>query len=182
MQVIFYLLLILLLAFGGFIIYLAYNIYHDNNNVLPLLTGLVKVGLLIYIIASVIITIAVLFYINDELVITSMIIKQIIVTLYFIVIYKLSSKLLENLSSDVIFDDENVQLTKQLGLQFLYLSITEIVIGILFGIIVFSSVGTFNIATNNTIFVYVVIGLVLQIVALILKKATRIYEENKLTI
>ena len=101
---------------------------------------------------------------------------------FFIVIYQIASKLLDNLENELIFDHENVYLTKQLGLQFLYLSITEIVIGMIYGLMIMSSIGSFNVATNNIIFVYVVIGLVLQVVSQILKKATEIAEENSLTI
>ncbi len=90
--------------------------------------------------------------------------------------------LLDNLNNNNIFLDINAKLSQEIGLYFLYLSVTEIVIGFILGFSLISSSGSFNIATNNTIFVYIIVGLVLQIISKILQKATEIYEENQLTI
>ena len=178
----FILLSILLFGFGLFIAYLAYIINQEKKDLLPLLTIFVKLGLLIYILVSIVITGFAISTLSSEILITAMIIKQIIITIYYIFIYQLSSKLLYNLKINEIFTLDNSQFIKRIGLLFLYLSLTEIIVGLLFAIMTFSSTGSFNVSTNNAIFVYVVIALVLQVVSLLHKRATSIYEENQLTI
>ena len=172
----------LLFGFGIFIVYLAYIINKEKKDILKLLTLFVKFGLLLYIVVSIIITGFAIFSLNSELLITAMIVKQIIITIYYVFIYQLSSKLLYNLKINNIFTLDNSSYIKRIGLLFLYLSITEIVVGLFFAIITFSSTRSFNVSTNNTIFVYVIIALVLEVISLLLRKATYIYEENQLTI
>ncbi|AUD64508.1 hypothetical protein BK011_02005 [Tenericutes bacterium MZ-XQ] len=178
----FFIISALVFGFGIFIIYLAYIINKENKDILKLLTIFVKFGLLLYILVSMIITGFAIFSLTSELLITAMIIKQIITTIYYIFIYQLSSKLLYNLKVNHIFTLDNSSIIKRIALMFLYLSITEIVVGLFFAIITFSSTRSFNVSTNNTIFVYVIIALVLEVISLLLKKATHIYEENQLTI
>lgn len=178
----FVILLIVFIAFGIGIGYLAYVVKTEKKDILPLLTILIKYGLAIFIVLSLILTIVSLFVMTSEIIMIAAIIKQVIDTIYYVIIYKLSTKLLDNLNKKDVFLMENSTYIKQIGLNFLYLSLMEIVVGLFLGWITFSSTGTFNMATNNTIYIYVIVALVFEVIALILRKATLIYEENKLTI
>ncbi|KFZ27626.1 MAG: hypothetical protein KQ78_00165 [Candidatus Izimaplasma bacterium HR2] len=183
MQFLFYMLVIAAIVFTIFIIYII-NIIKtgDWDTSLKILNIFVKYGLIIFILSQIILSIFSLFYIGDGLLIFVFVIKQLIVTTFFIFIYFKTMNLLDNLNNNNIFLDINAKLSQEIGLYFLYLSVTEIVIGFILGFSLISSSGSFNIATNNTIFVYIIVGLVLQIISKILQKATEIYEENQLTI
>lgn len=183
MQFLFYMLVIVAIAFTLFIIYIINIIKNgDWDTSLKILNIFVKFGLIVFILSQIILSIISLFYIGDGLLIFVYIIKQLITTAFFIFIYFKTVDLIGNLNENNIFSDVNGKLTQEIGLYFLYLSVTEIVVGFILGLMLLSSINSFNIATNNTIFVYVIIGLVLQIISKILQKATEIYEENQLTI
>ena len=183
MEILFYLFIIIAIIFTGFIFYIVKVIKEDNwDKSLKFLNIMVKFGLVTFIIVQIILTTIALFYINDGLLIFITVIKQIITTTFFIFIYIKTVSLLENLNNNKIFLKDNSILSKEIGLNFLYLSITEILVGFALGVMLYSSTGSFNIATNNTIFVYILIGLVLQIFSKILYKATEIHNENQLTI
>ena len=77
---------------------------------------------------------------------------------------------------------ENTVYTKKIGLCFTYLAITEVIAGLILGIINLFVTGEFGLFTNSTIFLYLVIGFVLIVISFILERAIKIYEENKLTI
>ena len=141
-----------------------------------------KWGLLLLIIAQAIITVISLFFIADSVIIILVTIKQFIITTFYILVYLEVRDLLQNLVENKIFIDENTNLTKQAGLLFMYLAVTEMISGFALGILFKDAIGSFNITTNNTIIIYVIIGLVLQIVSKILDKATTIYNEHQLTI
>ncbi|VEU80555.1 Protein of uncharacterised function (DUF2975) [Haploplasma axanthum] len=110
--------------------------------------------------------------------------NAVISTIYFIIIFSSSKKLLKNLKNEIIFDDQNAVEIRKIGTNFLYLAITEIVTGLLLNIVLFMSryTDTFSIQTNLTIFIYITIGVILLIIDFILKKAIEIDRENKLTI
>jgi|GEM_PF-2210410 len=173
---------ILFLSIGIFVAYIAYIINKEQKDILPFLTVLAKFGILAYIVVSVIVTIYTLFTLSSEILIIGIILKQIILTIYYIYIYIWSSKLLLNLSMNHVFIMDNSNYIKQIALLFIYLALTEIMVGLIFGLIAFSSSGTFTISTDNRIFAYLIIAIVLEVISLLLKKATMIYEENQLTI
>jgi hypothetical protein len=121
---------------------------------------------------------------KDELLLV-LFIKTVIQLLYFSQVFINTKRLLFNLSTNNIFDDLNCFYTKKIGTTFVYLSITEIISGLVIGffrLISDSSYVEFRLTTNSTVILYLVIGLILLILSLILKKAIEIYKENQLTI
>jgi hypothetical protein len=183
MVILFYLFVLLALLFTAFIGYLIMIIKkNDWDSSLNILNMFVKIGLILFISSQLIISFISLFYIDDSLLIFLVVFKQIITTTFFIFIYFKTVELLDNLNKGSIFANSNAILTREIGLYFLYLSMTEIIAGFILGIITFSSTGSFNIASNATIYIYIIVALVLQIISKILQKAIDIYEENQLTI
>ena len=183
MQGIFILFILGTLAFTGFLFYLIKSVKDDNyDNSLRFLNIMVKFGLIIYIGSSIIFTFIALFYIGDFVLITVTVIKQMITTIFFILIYKKTMNLLDNLNTSKIFLLDNAIFARDIGLYFLYLSVTEILAGFALGILFINEIDTFTLSTNSTIFVYIIIGLVLQIFSKILIKAVQIHNENQLTI
>lgn len=112
-------------------------------------------------------------------------IKLLIHLLFFISIFILSRKLIHNLKASIIFNQQNATYIHQIGSQFIYMSIVEILIGFVVGIISFlagSTTRDFMIQTNTTLLLFVLFGLILLLVSFVLKKAIELYEENQLTI
>jgi Protein of unknown function (DUF2975) len=112
-------------------------------------------------------------------------IKYCIHLLFFVKIFLDSKALLNNLMNEKIFVQSNSRLTRQIGVNFTYLAITEIISGLVFAIGRFSLslyFKEFRIQTNTTVVLFLVIGLILLIVSSILQKAIEIYEEHTLTI
>jgi hypothetical protein len=111
-----------------------------------------------------------------------MLIKLFIQIGFFIYIFMDLRKIVQNLSSSKIFDRENIELTNHMGVLFIYLTFTEILVAGLIGVIMFFQGLSFTISTNPTIILFVFIGLTLLIVSRLIEKANDIYEENQLTI
>lgn len=111
-------------------------------------------------------------------------IKIVIYVVFFAYIFIEARKLLFNLKEDEIFIEDNHRFTKRLGVLFLYLALTETISGFFLDIIDVIGGGnmSFNVTTNFSIFIFVIIGLVLILVSKILKKAIEIYKENELTV
>lgn len=113
------------------------------------------------------------------------IIRTITELIYFVVIYQTGLKLLNNIKNDVIFDDSNVLYVQTIGKQFVYLTIVQLIAGLIlavFDFIISEPYKQFTFQTNPVIFLYLAIALILFIVSLILKKAIKIARENELTI
>lgn len=114
------------------------------------------------------------------------IIRMIFELLFFIVIFKKSKQLLKNLEEDLIFEDSNVKLIKDIANQFLYLTLVHIIAGLILGLVVFiigvGFVHEIMFSTNTLIVIYIGIALLLLVISVIMKKAIEIYNENKLTI
>ncbi len=183
MEFLFGLIVLLTIAVVGLIIYLINVVKTDDyNRTIVILQFFVKWGLLVMISAQALLTVVSLFYIADSAMIILLCVKQIIITTFYVLIYIEVKDLLNNLVESKIFIDTNAKLTKQAGLLFLYLALTEMITGLLLGLLFMDATGNFNITTNNTIIIYIIIGLVLQIVSKILDKATTIYNEHQLTI
>ncbi|MDD4077796.1 MAG: DUF2975 domain-containing protein [Bacilli bacterium] len=114
-----------------------------------------------------------------------LLVKYIIYSIYFSAIFMTSKKLLNNLSNNIIFEDANTEYIQEIGSYFIYLSVVEIIAGIVIGIINFltaDSWAEFRLQTNISILLFLVIGIILLIISYILKKAIEIYKENQLTI
>lgn len=114
-----------------------------------------------------------------------MFVKLIIHTIYYISIFTLAKKLLDNLNNDIIFEEENVESIKKIGSNFIYLGVVEIITGLvlgIFNILSDSSWKEFRLETNPTVILFLIIGNILLIISYILKKAIEIYKENQLTI
>ena len=125
------------------------------------------------------------FFVMTSPLVLVLLVKFIIQLSYFVVIFNCTKILLENLSKNEIFVDANSALTKKIGVSFIYLSVTEIIVGFVLGIIMFLSGTTFKefrLELNTMLIMFIVIGLILLIVSFILEKAIEIYKENSLTI
>lgn len=179
----FYLIVVIsILVFFG-LIYLAYNLANDGfDSPVSLLKNLVHFGIVFYLVLQVIFLIIAYNEMAGNGFVVVNITKTVISIVFFIYIYLAAKTLLENLESNTIFNKENVDSVKDMGLLFIYLSITEIAFGFLFGLLTYESSQHFVIESNNVLYVYIILGLVLNVVSLILKRAVEIYEENQLTI
>lgn len=184
-----FLILLLLALIVGIVIFVLYTLKmvnkYDFSQIIRffkrylyvIFTGLFLFNFIIILIAIINIHISEFIFIE--------VIKRIIEIIYFIIIFKFAKKLLENLTEEKIFIDENYVLTKDIGSHFIYLAVVEIVAGLVLGIFrVLANLEffEFRLVTNTVVILYLVIGIILLIVAFILKKAIEIYKENQLTI
>jgi hypothetical protein len=94
-----------------------------------------------------------------------------------------ADKLLKNLTHRIVFVRENALYTRQIGEAFLILFVFEVLGALVLSAAMFlSSGGTFELVTNETMFLQLIIGFVLLIVASLFEQSIQIYEENQLTI
>lgn len=100
----------------------------------------------------------------------------------FVYLFKDLKRLLFNLKENIVFDSSNIDLTSSMGTLLIYLTLSEILAGLVLGVFFFFGNGSFYLTTNPTIILYIFLGLTLFIVSQLLDKAKTLYEENKLTI
>ncbi|MBN2540753.1 MAG: DUF2975 domain-containing protein [Bacilli bacterium] len=179
------LMVMIAVAIGIFVGYAIHISKKDNyESTLKILTVIVKVGMLVAILSQVVLTIISLIATTSDVIIVLAVLKQVITTTFLILIYNNVIKLMNNLAKKEIFITRNSYYVKGIGLLFLYLALTEIIVGLIVGVIMFRSYGNFTItfSSDSSVFVYIIVGLAMQIIAKILKMACKIYEENQLTI
>jgi hypothetical protein len=109
--------------------------------------------------------------------------KLLVETVFYVSILIWADRLLGNLTRRVVFVHENAKHTRQIGEAFLMLFVVEVLGALLLSTAMFlSSGGTFEITTNDAMFLQLIIGFVLLIVASLFEQSIQLYEENKLTI
>lgn len=179
------LMIMIVIAIAIFIMYAIHISKSDQHGkTLRIFSRIIKIGLIVVIITQAVLIIVTLFSVKQELIIGLNLVKLVLNLTFMILVYQRVVKLLDNLSNKNIFVKENSKYTKEVGLLCLYFALTETVIGLILGLIVLAGTGNFqiSIATNNTTFIYIIIGLTLQVISKILKQSSDIYEENQLTI
>ena len=185
MVFLFWLIVIIALAMIGGIIYIVYlSKYKEEEIDAEFLYNVIKFAFgfffLIYLI-SIIITLLGISLSEAMLILFA---KTLIYLVYFTYIFINTKKLLFNLKADNIFLEENYHLTKRIGQIFLYLALTESLAGLFLDFLDVLNGGdfAFNVTTNFSIFIFVIVGLVLFLISKILQKSIEIYQENELTI
>lgn len=109
--------------------------------------------------------------------------KLLVETVVYVSILIWADRLLKNLTQRIVFVRENALYTRQIGEAFLILFVFEVLGALaLSAAMFFSSGGTFELVTNETMFMQLIIGFVLLIVASLFEQSIQIYEENQLTI
>lgn len=109
--------------------------------------------------------------------------KLFVETVFYVSILSWADRLLGNLTRRIVFVRENAGHTRRIGEAFLMLFVVEVLGALLLSAAMFlSSGGTFEITTNETMFLQLIIGFVLLIVASLFEQSIQIYEENQLTI
>lgn len=185
MQIIFYILLIITIATIVGVAYL-YTISKSNDKKITA-NLLIKVVDITYVIFGLVYLLGIIVtVINTSLseVVFILLVKTIINVIVFFFVYQNIRLLLKNLESNIIFTEQNFTLTKKIGELFLSLAFLEVIVGFIYDLLdVISGNGySFEVTTNFSIFIYVIIGLLLFLVSKILEKAIEIYKENQLTI
>ncbi|MFA5006846.1 MAG: DUF2975 domain-containing protein [Candidatus Izemoplasmatales bacterium] len=92
--------------------------------------------------------------------------------------------LIDNLERKAVFVAENVERIDRMGRSFVYLVLVEVAAGLViqgFGFLT-GTLTEFNLYLNAPILLYLGFGLMLIVVAKVLKLAIEIHEENRLTI
>lgn len=109
--------------------------------------------------------------------------KLLVETVVYASILIWADRLLKNLTHRIVFVRENALYTRQIGEAFLILFVFEVVGALVLSTAMFfGSGGTFELVTNETMFLQLIIGFVLLIVASLFEQSIQIYEENQLTI
>lgn len=109
--------------------------------------------------------------------------KLLVETVVYVSILIWADRLLKNLTHRIVFVRENASYTRQIGEAFLILFVFEVLSALVLSAAMFlSSGGTFELVTNETMFLQLIIGFVLLIVASLFEQSIQIYEENQLTI
>ncbi len=185
MVLLFWIILIITIGMIGGIIYITYQSRNNEDKIdASLLYNVIKIVFGVFLLVYIMSLGISLWGINMSEAMLILFTKMFIYIVFFLFIFLNTKDLLTNLKNDDIFIDENYILTKKIGELFLYLALTETLTGFLLDLIdVFGRNGfTFNVTTNFSIFIFVIIGLVLILVSKILQKAIAIYKENQLTI
>ena len=185
MLFLFWLIVIIAIAMIGGIIYIVYlSKYKEEQIDATFLYNIIKFAFTFFFLIYLISIILSLIGINLSEAMLILFAKTMIYLVYFTYIFINTQKLLMNLKDDKIFVKENYFYTKKIGQIFLYLALTESLSGLFLDILDVLNGGNFafNVTTNFTIFIFVIIGLVLFLISKILQKSIEIYQENELTI
>lgn len=181
-----FLIILLILIVIGLVIFVFNTLRviskNNFNQILIYFRRYLWVVFLFLFITHFILIIMTLLALNNHSLIYILLIKVIIEVLYFILIFINTRKLLKNLNNEIIFDESNSKYTKEIGISFVYLALTEITVGLVMGVINFINEQEFKLITNSVVTLYLIIGIILVIVSVILDKAIEIYKENSLTI
>ncbi len=170
---------ILLLSIIFLLVYLTRE--QEFNQLLKVLSIVVNIGFWLFMALRIVLLIVSVTKLQYTYILLLTVINEAVITMFFIFIYYSTLLLLKNLNNDIIFSYENCDYIKDISKQFFYLSITEISFGFVLSLIMIGT-GGFEFVTNDSVFAFIVIGVVLQIISLILRKATEIHLENELTI
>lgn len=112
-----------------------------------------------------------------------LLLKLLVEAVIYVSILIWADRLLKNLTNRIVFVHENATYTRQIGEAFLILFVIEVLGALaLSAAMFFRSGGTFELITNETMFLQLIIGFVLLIVASLFEQSILIYEENQLTI